>query len=203
MVVSVLEVTSMCCLVFIVLTSLPSIAAILVMNGVFVFQSGYECFQLRRCGRSRVRKYTVDAPAAAASPSCGNCIARVLTAAVENKFSRFAALLLQLGALVVMAVYIGLMDRSSQGLSLAITLPLCLLTLSAVWCTKVQQWKNDCTIIANRAADDNIIRVSAVDRPTSRYKSSKPRARDTCHAWKLWPARRSAHAHACTTIAVG
>eukprot|EP00731_Ephydatia_muelleri_P036589 Em0285g6a len=153
------------------LSCLPSIAAVLVMNGVFVFQAGYECFQLRWCGHGRARKYT-DEAGEGTPAACRNFIARMLTALLENKFTRFFALVLQLGALVAMAVYIGLMDRSSQGLSLAITLPVCLLTLSAVWCTKVQQWKNECTIIANRAAGANIIRVSAVDRPTSRYKSN-------------------------------
>ena len=167
----------MCCLVFLVLTNLPSIAAVLVMNGVFVFQAGYDCLQLRWCGNGRKRKHFEDsgeyAPAASSSTSCGSYVDRMMTAILENKFTRFAALILQLGALIGMAVYIGWLDHSSEGLSLAITLPVCLLTLSAVWCTKVQQWKNECTIIANRAASANIIRVSAVDRPTARYKSSK------------------------------
>ena len=101
-----------------VLTHLPKISAIFVMNGIFIVQAALD---LRRVKFS-------DHP--------GSGITKCLDVVLENKVSRIGGLLLQLLPILAAAVYIG---KVTKTIALPVTLPLCLLVISAVWSTGFQR----------------------------------------------------------------
>ena len=148
---STLEVVAMTCLVFLVLTHLPPTAAIFAMNGIFMVQAAVELYTIKCCDSS------------------GKGVSGMLNAVLENKISRIAALLLQVVPILAASVYIGVITKGAL-LSISIALPLCLLTISAVWSTQWQRRGTDVKITANYSA-------TAVnwdqEKPRSRYKSSK------------------------------
>ena len=140
----------MTCLVFLVLTHLPPTAAIFAMNGIFMVQAAVELYTIKCCDSS------------------GKGVSGMLNAVLENKISRIAALLLQVVPILAASVYIGVITKGAL-LSISIALPLCLLTISAVWSTQWQRRGTDARIIKNTT--DNPDQDS--EEPRSRYKSSK------------------------------
>ena len=153
---SILEVVAMTCLVFLVLTHLPPTAAIFAMNGIFMVQAAVELYTIKCCDSS------------------GEGVSRVFNAVLENKISRIAALLLQVVPILAASVYIGVITKGAL-LSISIALPLCLLTISAVWSTQWQRRGTDVTIINCTEMTDRIQKNQDQDseETRSRYKSSK------------------------------
>lgn len=108
----------MTCLVFLVLTHLPKISAIFIMNGIFMVQAVLDLF--------RVKCWELS----------GRGIVRCLHAVLENKISRIVGIGLQVGPILAAAGYIG---WATKDVMLPVTLPLCLLVISAVWSTGCQR----------------------------------------------------------------
>ncbi|KAL5496346.1 hypothetical protein EMCRGX_G012610 [Ephydatia muelleri] len=115
---STVEVIAMTCLVFLVLTHLPKISAIFIMNGIFMVQAVLDLF--------RVKCWELS----------GRGIVRCLHAVLENKISRIVGIGLQVGPILAAAGYIG---WATKDVMLPVTLPLCLLVISAVWSTGCQR----------------------------------------------------------------
>ena len=147
---SIVEVIAMTCLVFLVFTHLPKISAIFSMNGIFMVQGVLDLRRVKCCNLLH-----------------GKGIVRGLNAVLESKVSRVAGIVLQLFSILAVAVYIGVITRDVM---LSVTLPLCLLVISAVWSTGCQR-------LGTKANIRTHPEVSAQNRspdatPSSRYKSS-------------------------------
>ena len=111
----------MTCLVYLVLTLLPETAAIFSMNGMFMFQALIDSYYLNWCDTSE------------------EGIKGFINTLLENKIIRIAgSLIFQFVPILTASVFIGVITKGVN-LMLPIALSLCLIVLSAVWCTKWQE----------------------------------------------------------------
>ena len=140
----------MTCLVFLVLTQLPKISAIFTMNGIFMVQAVLDLRRVKCCDLH------------------GRGIVRGLNAVLESKVSRIAGIVLQLFPILAVAVYIGVITRDVM---LPVTLPLCLLVISAVWSTGCQRLGTKASTRTHPEASAHNWSSDST-RLRSRYKSS-------------------------------
>ena len=170
----------MCCIVFYVLPRLPPTVAILVQCAVFPFQALVDCFYLQWCA-CRQRCYqnaydNIDAHEHLVyrEPKEGRLARWRKKGAqlVENKFTRIAALLIQLLSIVAMAICaFNFLEHDNKVLPIAIVVSF--LVLSVVWSTKVQQESNRAPNVARRNQGPSIIRDRETTVPIARYKAGE------------------------------
>ena len=170
---SILEVTAMTCLVFLVLTHLPNISAIFAMNGIFVVQALVDVFSVKCCNTSSHDPPKMEQGRKSASKKTRKqTLTGWLNMLLENKLSRIVALFLLICPVLAGSIYIGIIMKEVM---LPVTLPLCLLFISAVWSTTWQRIGTEPgAVLVNTGPEQAVFNLGeGLAKPRSRYKSSK------------------------------